>query len=126
MMTNAVLDNTEVDGWGEAGEILLRYARQLLPASAGSKELAVALQQAQAQLPRLAKIYDSQQVPLPDQRVVGGLVVERPTSRAEAGDELARRAMARFRRGEFSTITEALRAVMADDPLTTTTYVEGS
>jgi hypothetical protein len=123
MMTNDAIDYTEVRSWGEAGEILLRRARQLVPPGVGSKELAVALQQARAQLLRLTKIYDSQRVPLPDQRVVGGLVVERPASRAEAGDELSRRAVARFRRGEFPTIADALRGVMADDPVLTETYV---
>jgi hypothetical protein len=52
----------------------------------------------------------------------GGLTIERPTTRREAGDELARRALRRFRAGEFSTVREALHAAMADDPILTRVY----
>jgi hypothetical protein len=46
-------------------------------------------------------------------------------SRREAGDELARRAVAKFRRGEFLTVGAAVRAVMADDSELTKIYSEG-
>jgi hypothetical protein len=48
--------------------------------------------------------------------VANGLVVERPMTRAEAADELSRRALRRWMAGEFSTLREAIYAAMDDDP----------
>ena len=120
------LDRTEVDHWTHAGQLLIDRARALAPPNAGVKEMSVALSQARTQLPRLAKIYDEKCAPLPSLRVINGLSVERPTSRGEAGDELSRRAVARFRCGEFSSVGDALRAAMADDPWLTKIYATGS
>jgi hypothetical protein len=123
MDTTDHLDQTEVDDWTQAGQLLIDRARTLAPSNAGVKEMSAALRQARTQLPRVSRIYASRCVTIADRRVVNGIVVERPTTRREAGDELCRRALRGFRNGGFSTIGQALRAVMQDDPVLTKIYV---
>ncbi len=52
-------------------------------------------------------------------------IVERPATRREAGDELSRRALRRYRQGEFSTVAEAIYAAMRDDRVLTKISLEG-
>lgn len=125
MTSSDARDNAPVHDWVEAGELLLRHARELAPPMADAQQLAVAIRAARKQLPRLSHVYDQRHVPVPDRKVVGGIVVERPTTRREAGDTLSARALARFTAGEFTTIAAALQAVMRDDPLLTKIYVAG-
>ena len=110
-MTTDPLDDAPITHWTDAGQHLLDRARTLAPPNAGVREMSFALRQARVQLPRLARMYDEKHV------------IERPTARREAGDTLAARAVGRLRTGEFSTISAALHAVMAEDPGLAKTYL---
>jgi hypothetical protein len=52
-------------------------------------------------------------------------VVLRPTTRAEAGEQLSRRATQLFRDGSFTTLREALAEAMRERPYLKPIYAEG-